>query len=122
MNSTLLAVAAVTWVFWSCLFAVKQRIEQMYAAGFGSGNTSALKAIKFLISAGFFNFLVFFFVHGWRVSWLEALAAVAGGFLVALMFSALLGVLRWNLGPVNLLGKLGLVGLPAGAIALWFVA
>src|SRR5689334_2371627 len=59
MNSSLLIAAVSTWVFWSCLFAVRQRVEQMYATGVGSGDTSFLKIITLANGTVLLNFVVF---------------------------------------------------------------
>jgi len=122
MDTQLITVSAATWVFWGCLLAVRQRVEQMYAAGFGSGDTSFLKVINVANGLVLINFIIFFFVYGFKHSWLHAAAIVVGGYLICFAFIALLRLLGLNLGFINFLARVGLVAMPAGAIGMWLLA
>jgi hypothetical protein len=60
-------------------------------------------------------------MHGFRVSWVESLAVGKGGYVAGLVFVGAQPLLGLNGLVLNALARLGVVGLPAGAIGLWLV-
>lgn len=123
MHWDLVAISFGVWVFFGAHFIFAGRITQMTEAGLlapGAADTM-LGLSKALCSLALLNLLVFFFVFGWKVSWLWAALVVFGGYAASALYVLLTrgSVYDSFLNPTH---KMGWVGLPVLSLAVWLVA
>ena len=112
----LFGISSTLWIFFSEHFIWLKRFE--VAANHGvQAPSSFLGFSKVLAMLTMFNLLAFFFVYGFKVSWLWSMVIVIGGHAAALLYVV---VTRSMHGMF--IHKLGWLGMPILSIYLWYVA
>lgn len=116
MNWTLFMISAAIWVFFTEHHIWTMRFKQMSEAGLEVPSQIS-SASNLLGNIAALNLVIFFFVYGFRVSWLWGAVTVFGAYLVGLVY--MLVSARHH---GTFLHKIGWVAMPALSVAIWVAA
>lgn len=97
-------------LYFYCLNAILVFALQGHARDFKGSNQKILSAMNLMVVVGTLSCTVFFFMHGFKVSWLEAV----GGFVGSMIVGALV--------PPNLIvSMIAIVAIPVLSVAIFLL-
>lgn len=115
---SLVALSTALWVFHAEYFVKEQQFREFQSCGVPIPDQT-IKHISLLRKATATNLVVFLVIYGVKVSWVTSIFIVVGGYVTSL---AMIAVAAYAQMHGTMLFRLGWVGIPVFAIAMWLLA